>query len=156
MNNRYLFTAALIISLLHSAAAQNKKADSLQVVATLKTLLSACKYIDFTDVKVNDSGMFYKAAPYIIYRGDDKKRAWKDFANYKDEQEKLRVDDVCLKINRGLNQDSSYVIEKYFTETESEGTWHVLMISYIRKGVAKKTAYAFLKVNGRFGLGDID
>ena len=100
--------------------------------------------------------MFYKAAPYIIYRGDDKKRAWKDFANYKDAQEQLRVDEVCIKINRGLNQDSSYVIEKYFTETESEGTWHILMISYTRKGVPKKTAYAFLKVKGRFGLGDID
>ena len=156
MNVRHLIFTLLSFTLTSSASAQNKKADSLQVVATLKTLLAACKYVDFSDSKVKDSGMFYKAAPYIIYRGDDKKRVWKDFANYKDAQEKLRVDEVCIKINQGLNQDSSYVIEKYFTETESEGTWHVLMISYIKKGVTKKTAYAFLNVKDRFGLGDID
>ena len=63
---------------------------------------------------------------------------------------------MWIKINQGLNQDSSYVIEKYFTETESEGTWHLLMINYIKKGDAKKVAYAFLKINGRLGLGDID
>jgi hypothetical protein len=54
------------------------------------------------------------------------------------------------------NQDSAYKIIKYFTEKESEGTWHVLMVTYKRKGVDKTTAYAFLKVGNRFGLGDID
>jgi hypothetical protein len=30
------------------------------------------------------------------------------------------------------------------------------MVTYKRKGVDKTTAYAFLKVGNRFGLGDID
>ncbi len=33
-------------------------------------------------------GMYYKAAPYIVYRGDDKQRSWKDFANYNNADEK--------------------------------------------------------------------
>lgn len=33
-------------------------------------------------------GTFYKAARYIIYRGDDKNRNWKDFANYNKADEK--------------------------------------------------------------------
>ncbi|MBK9530546.1 MAG: hypothetical protein IPO42_01890 [Chitinophagaceae bacterium] len=59
-------------------------------------------------------------------------------------------------MNRTANQDSAYTITKYITETESEGTWHVLLVSYKKKGVEKTTAYAFLKIGKKFGLGDID
>lgn len=156
MNPRFLFAILLGTLLFYNASAQNRKADSLQVVVTLKALLSACKILDLDAQIIQDSGMFYKAAPFIIYRGDNNTRKWKDFCNYKELQEKVHVDEMCMKVTRGVYQDSTYSIEKYFTETESEGTWHVLMINYMRKGVAKKTAYAFLKVKGRFGLGDID
>ena len=100
--------------------------------------------------------MFYKAAPYIIYRGSDEKRAWKDFANYSIAEEKKGVDAVCIRINESVNRDSSYRIVKYVTEKESEGKWHILMMSYIKNGAEKKTAFAFLKIGNRFGLGDID
>ena len=156
MKLKYFFAAIITITISLPAIAQNKKADSLQTVTTLKTLLAICKNVDFADPKVRDSGTFYKAAPYIIYRGDDKQRAWKDFANYKNEVEKKGVDEVCYRINNTINQDSSYKIEKYMTEKESEGTWHILLITYKRKGVDKKSAFAFLKVKNRFGLGDID
>ncbi len=45
--------------------------------------------------------MFYKAAPYIIYRGSDKKRAWKDFANYSiGEEKKVWMRFVSVSTNR--------------------------------------------------------
>ncbi len=156
MNRKYLLGILIAVSFATQATAQNKKADSLKVVTTFKELLFICKNVYFADSKVQDSGTFYKAASYIIYRGDDKQRNWKDFANYKVYEEKLRVNDVCIKINETINRDSSYTIDKYFTETESEGTWHVLLVTYMKKDAAKKTAFAFLKVKGRFGLGDID
>ncbi|MGB4844210.1 MAG: hypothetical protein WBP16_07085 [Ferruginibacter sp.] len=163
MKIEHSLTAILLFAFVLSASAQKpskaqatNKTDSVQIVNTLKALLAACKNVDFTDSKAKDSGMFYKAAPYIIYRGADKKRAWKDFANYSNDTEKKGVDGICSRINSSINQDSSYTITKYFTETESEGTWHVLMITYKKKGVDKESAFAFLKVKGRFGLGDID
>jgi hypothetical protein len=149
-----LFISSFI--LLTFAKAQNNNADSTAVATTLKTLLTICKTVDFTDPKTSELGMFYKAAPYIIYRGDDKARSWKDFANYNNPVEKEGVDAVCIRINESVNRDSSFTIEKYVTKKESEGTWYVLMIKYTKKGVAKKAAFAFLKIGKRFGLGDID
>ena len=147
-----------MLMLLHSALkAQTPKADSAQVAKTLHELLLICRSVNFADPKVKQFGTFYKAAPYIVYRGDDKKRAWKVMSDYTNEYEKRGVDDVCERINRTANQDSSgYRITKYFTEKESEGTWHVLTVSYKKKGVEKTAAFAFLKIGNRFGLGDID
>jgi hypothetical protein len=138
------------------AKAQNTKADSAGAATTLKSLLSICKNVDFTDPKTTKLGTFYKAAPYIIYRGDDKKRAWKSFANYSNAEEKKEVDEVCIRINESVNRDSIYRIVKYVTHKESEGIWHVLMVSYKENGIEKNAAFAFLKIGKRFGLGDID
>lgn len=136
--------------------AQNYISDSVKTVETFQKILVLCKNVDFTDPQVQSKGTFYKVAPYIIYRGEDKKRAWKDFANYNDSLEKIGVDNVCYRINGSINQASSYTIEKYETENESEGNWHVLQITYIRKGVQKKASFGFLKIGNQLGLGDID
>ncbi len=137
--------------------AQTAKSDSVQVAKSLHELLLICRTVDFKDPQVTKLGTFYKAAPYIVYRGDDKSRAWKVMSNYTNEYEKKGVDDICERINRTVNQDSSgYKIIKYFTEKESEGIWHVLMVSYKKKGTEKTAAFAFLKIGNRFGLGDID
>ena len=157
MKFKYLHLLFMLM-LLHSALkAQTPKADSAQVAKTLHELLLICRSVNFADPKVKQLGTFYKAAPYIVYRGDDKARAWKVMSDYTKEYDKKGVDDVCERINRTANQDSlGYKIIKYFTEKESEGTWHVLMVSYKKKGVEKTAAFAFLKIGNRFGLGDID
>jgi len=154
LKNFILFVILSLVNL--SAGAQKSKIDSTSVANTLKALLSICKHVDFEDPKTSGMGIFYKAAPYIIYRGNDKKRAWKDFANYKNEIEKKGVDEICIRINETVNRDSTYKIMKYFTQKESEGIWHILMISYVKNNNEKKAAFAFLKIRNRFGLGDID
>lgn len=149
-----LFTS-LSISLA-AAQAQNSPVDSAAAAATLKNLFSICKTVDFKDPKTQELGTFYKAAPYIVYRGEDKKRAWKDFANYSKEDEKKGVDETCLRINETVNRDTAYTITRYFTEKESEGTWHILLVRYHKKGTMREAAFAFLKIGNKFGLGDID
>jgi hypothetical protein len=140
--------------------AQNGKpgtpADSIKIVKRLQELLFICRNVDFADPKTSELGLFYKAAPYMAYRGEDKARNWKDAANYKNPEEKKGVDDACFKINQTLNQDSAYKIERYMTQAESEGIWHVLLITYMKKGKEKKVVYAFIKVKDEFVLGDID
>jgi hypothetical protein len=147
----------LAINLVFTANAQTNKTDSLALAKTLHDLLKICRSVDWADPKTTQLGFFYKAAPYIIYRGNDKTRAWKVFADYSKAEDKKGVDGVCEKINQTANQDSSgYKIIKYFTEKESEGTWHILLVRYKKKAVEKTTAYAFLKIGNKFGLGDID
>lgn len=135
---------------------QSAVSDSAKVAETLKELAKICRTVDFADTNTYKLGTFYKAAKFIIYRGDDEKRAWKDFANYKNSEEKEGVDNVCLRINRTINQDTNFVITKFETYAEREGKWHILHIDYMKKGEIKKVAFAFLFVKGRYGLGDID
>jgi hypothetical protein len=145
-----------LLAFLSFTKAQNIQNDSAAVAASFKELLSICKNVDFGDPETKTLGMFYKAAPYVVYRGDDKKRAWKTSANYSNAEEKKGVDEVCIRINETVNRDKNYQIIKYLTEKESEGTWHVLMVSYKKNGVEKKAAFAFLKISNRYALGDID
>ncbi len=157
MKHKLVFIALFVVVFCKSSKAQTTKADSLQLAKTFHELLLICRRVDFADPKVSQLGIFYKAAPYVVYRGDDKKRAWKVMSDYTNAYEKKGVDDICERINRTANQDSSgYKIIKYFTEKESEGTWHVLMVTYKKKGVEKTAAYAFIKIGNKFGLGDID
>ncbi len=157
MKHKLLFITLFVSGFCIKSEAQTTKADSLQLAKTFHELLLICRTVDFTDNRVTKPGTFYKAAPYVVYRGDDKKRAWKVMSDYTNAYEKKGVDDICERINRTANQDSSgYKIIKYFTEKESEGTWHILMVTYKKKGVAKTAAYAFIKIGNKFGLGDID
>ncbi len=137
-----------------TVCAQNN--DSATLAKTFNELTELCKNVDFTDPKSFELGYFYKAAPYIVYRGEDAKRKWKTAADYSKSEDKTGVDAVCEKINQTVNQDKNYKIVQYFTEKESEGTWHVLMVTFIKKSVEKKAAFAFLNINGKFLLGDID
>lgn len=156
MKSRLLLLSLFVAGSVTVLQAQNNVADSALVARTLHELFRICRSVDFGDPNVSKLGAFYKAAPYIIYRGQDKQRAWKVFADYTKADEKKGVDEVCERINRTANQDSAYTIVKYLTEKESEGTWHVLRVAYKKKGVEKTIAYAFLKIGNRFGLGDID
>jgi hypothetical protein len=133
-----------------------RKADSALAVKTFQLLLAACKKADITSTREKATDGFFRAAPYIAYRGSDKKRAWKTFANYRKAEDKQAVDEVCTRINETVNRDSSYRIVKYLTQKESEGDWHVLMVQYNDSGVERGAIFAFLKIGKRLGLGDID
>ncbi len=157
MNLRSIVLLIASLIAVNTAKAQTKRPDSLALAKTLHEILRICRSVDFADPKVTELGRFYKAAPFIVYRGEDQSRKWKDIANYSLPEDKKGVDEVCERINRTANQDSlNYRIIKYHTETESEGTWHVLLVNYTRKGTQRTTAYAFLKIGNKFALGDVD
>ena len=139
-----------------SVSAQEPAVDSLNVANTLKELFTICRTVDFSDPKVIELGLFYKAAPYIMYHGTDSSRAWKSCANYKNVDERKEVDDICLRINGTVNRDRDFRITRYFTQKEEEGTWYLLLVAYDKKGVTKTAVFAFLKIGDRFALGDID
>jgi hypothetical protein len=154
--NMKFFTLLLISFALLPFTHAQRSADSTAAAKTLKALLTVCKKIDFANLETVNKSMLYKAGQYIVYRGDDKKRAWKTFTDYSKAEDKKRVEKVCMRINETITLNTHYRIVKYSTEKESEGTWHVLMVRYKKDGAEKETAFAFLKIGKRFGLGDID
>ncbi|HKI79101.1 MAG TPA: hypothetical protein VKA26_11220 [Ignavibacteriaceae bacterium] len=126
------------------------------VKSTFKQLAEICRSVDFSDPLTTELGAFYKAAPYIVYTGNDKSRKWKDTCNYKNVLERRMVNEACYRINETVNQSEDFKFGKFLTETESEGTWYAIEVIYNKKGKEKKNLFAFLKVHGRFVLGDID
>ena len=154
MKLRYVLFFILFISCLSNSYGQ--VSDSAEVVTTFKEILFLCRNVDFSDPKVTKSGTFYKVAPYIVYRGTNEKRAWKEPANYANEDEKKGVDEVCYRINSQVNQDTNYVVLDFNNGNEKEGKWYILTVSYVKKGQQKTSYFAFLRINGRYLLGDID
>jgi hypothetical protein len=142
MKAKVLVTVAFFLLLFSAIKAQTNAGDSIKLANTLKELFTICRSADFKDPKSFELGLFYKAAPYIVYKGEDKTRAWKDLANYKNEEERKEVDAICERINGTVNRDSNFKIVQYLT--------------YDKKGVTKKATFAFLRIGDRFALGDID
>lgn len=152
MKTRYILPIVLVLLFPAASMAQ----DSAKVVNTLREFLALCRTADLSDPKAAELGLFYKAAPYIIYRGDDDERRWKSAANYRDPKDKEQVDEICTKINHNVNLDTNYTVKRYTTDQESEGEWHLVEVHYMKNGSKRKAVFGFLKVNDKFLLGDID
>jgi hypothetical protein len=133
-----------------------KHPDAQVVKQTLEELFKICQDIDWKDPKVTELGPFYKADRYVVYRGPDRERRWKDFANYSDPEERKNVDGVCVRINETINRSGNYEFGKFIIEKESEGTWHVWEVFYTEGDKKKRVYFAFLKIGDRYGIGDID
>ena len=95
------------------------------------------------------------AAPFIVYRGDDPARRWKDVSNYAAEDEKKRVDDLFTEAWNHLVLGTPRFLT-FRSEKQSEGTWLVWEIAFGEGDGAKRAAYACLEVKGTIELGDID
>jgi hypothetical protein len=95
------------------------------------------------------------ASKYIVYRGRDTSRAWKDVYDYENEDERKSVIDVCNRIKNYLEEGGDYELTDFTEEEESEGVWYTWLVEFI-KGNHKKVYFSFLKVGKRYALGDID
>src|SRR5438477_10860755 len=104
------FIAMILLLAIPVVTTAQTAADSLKVVVTMKALLNICRSVNFSDPRTTSLGTFYKAAPYIVYRGNDKKRAWKELCNYNNAEDKKGVDETCTTINETDNRDNNYKI----------------------------------------------
>jgi len=120
------------------------QSKSEKVKDRLIELFDLCKEDKFSD-----------AASYIVYSGEDKSRSWKDIYTYNNETERKDVDMVCNRIKSLLTSGGDYEFVKFQTETESEGEWCIWELKF-STGKDKKVYFAFLKIKGKYCLGDID
>ena len=125
-----------------NAFAQNEEADEVK-----KTMLEMFELVEDDQV--------VPLARYIVYRGKNAERKWKDISNSWEEDEMMRVKLIKAMIK---NQFLPYKYEfvNFHSETESEGTWYVWEMKYNKDGEDKKMFFAFLKIKGKYALGDID
>ena len=152
MRNKCFFVFCCLFCLLLQVNAQ----DSSKVAQRLTELLSICRNVDFSDPKTSSLGLFYKAAPYIVYQGDDEARRWKSVTNYSKPDEKEQVDIICTRINQSINQDTAYRITRFVTNKECEGIWNLVYVSYKKDGRNRNITFAFLKIGKTYAIGDID
>ncbi len=94
-------------------------------------------------------------APYIVYRGKDSKRKWKDTYNSKSKEELEQVQNICYRIQE-LQKYDGYEFSKFITQEESEGKWYVWKLTFNTKETQKISYFAFLNINGGYAIGDID
>jgi hypothetical protein len=99
---------------------------------------------------------FTAASEFIIYRGADKTREWKDTYKISNATELDEVKRICKKIKALLDLSSGYEFKRMAIEKESEGEWFIQEVEFKSGGQNLITRFAFLNVNGNFILGDID
>ena len=128
-----------------SAVPLARKSNDAKVQDRIEDLFTACQEQDHAT-----------AAAAIVYRGDDQARRWKAVSNYADPDEKQHVDQVCQEIRNLLAGSITYEWGTYLVETESEGTWHVQAVQFVKNLHRQERHFAFLMIGEVFALGDID
>jgi len=131
-------TGALLLTACGEAGTPQERAES-----AFERLTEAC---------ANQQGDYSGAEGLVLYTGSDADRKYKDFASAEG-QERQMLNSACYQISSMMRGGDGYTVTGYETETESEGAWHVLEVSF---DSGESAQVAFLDVDGRMGLGDID
>lgn len=144
---RTLVALGMIVSLLSfsSDVAQADYDQSETVKERLLEVFDLCK-----------AGEHGKAAAYFVYRGPDKSREWKDVLKASNPQERKAVERYCERIKGYLDGSTGYDFGEFKVERESEGEWNVWEFILKHGDERKKVYFAFLKVKGKYAIGDID
>lgn len=117
----------------------------------------ACKDAVESLLKIAANGKNADAAAMLVYRGDDKDREWKSVCDYANEEDQLLVDKTMAKLQVIRSGLKTHDFTEFLTEKEREGVWHVWVTDMrYEDGSEDVKAFAFLKINGSFALGDID
>ncbi len=139
----------LIFSLLSmvNAVSQTKEAqaEGAAVKKDLMKLFKSCK-----------AGRYAEAAGHIVYRGPDAKRKWMDIYDYSQPTERTEVEGVCGNIKELVKESDAYEFSRFFEEPESEGRWLVWEMKFKKGAKQGAVLFAFLKIKGRYAVGDID
>ena len=98
-----------------------------------------------------------RAADFVVYRGRDEARRWKDVCDPTKPDERRDVAGICQRIVHLTRQATRHEYLRFYREPESEGEWNVWQLHFFVEGrPPKKASFAFLLVKGRWAIGDID
>ncbi len=89
----------------------------------------------------------------IVYDGDDKKRAWKKALDATIKEDAFIAEDWKAEIDEVFVDCADITFSEVKKEKESEGIWYIIHVTCKGK---PPVGFAFLKINGKYLLGDID
>lgn len=89
----------------------------------------------------------------IVYDGEDKKRAWKRSLDATIKADAFIAEDWKTEIDEVFKDCTDISFSEVKKEKESEGIWYILHVTCKEK---PPVGFAFLKINGKYLLGDID
>lgn len=140
--------ALLLLPLLLLATAStdgNDAAKARAVKKQLQALFAACRAENHA-----------RAAKYIVYRGPYKDREWKESYDYSDGEEKERVRYICEGIGAHLALDANPQFVKFTQQREGNQEWGAWEVVFEGESQRERVLFAFIKVKGKYLLGDID
>jgi hypothetical protein len=88
-----------------------------------------------------------------VYRGEDSKRKWKDVNDPANPDELKYVKGVIEQFKKAMNGCNYREFDNIKQDKQGEGLWHIYTYAC---GASKKIHLAFLKIKGKYALGDID
>lgn len=142
--------ALKILTLIFLSAGLIFSIDKAQLIAAVKNLQTACSQPDFSKAP----HIYAKAAELIVYLGSDPGRRYKYPADYFKAEDQQGVDQICSRINRKIGEIHTYgAIE---AQTKRGQSWHAIKFTHTKKGKERENLFAFVEINGKLYLGDID
>ncbi|MEM6286329.1 MAG: hypothetical protein AAF845_04150 [Bacteroidota bacterium] len=103
-------------------------------------------------IQAND---YEAAAPHLVYRGDGPDR-WQRALDPTNADDLVAARRAVRQLASAIGTYDAYTVPSYFSDTESEGTWHVLQVEFEATEETKTTLFAFLLIDDVFVLGDVD
>jgi hypothetical protein len=88
-----------------------------------------------------------------VYRGEDVNRKWKDVYNPANPEELKAAKEMLEKMKKALGGCFNKEFDVFQQKSQSEGGWYLYTYAC---GASKRIKLAFLKINGKYALGDID
>lgn len=131
--------------------------DSIQVAEKLTELMKVCQKIDFADPNIMKLGVYYKAAPFFVYKGADEKRNLKAVIDYSKKEEKAYVDQHCKALNALLSHNNECVFGAFLIEEKMDGKTYSIELHYRNsqyEGFELKK-FSFINVGGNMYLVNI-
>lgn len=104
-------------------------------------------------VKAGDKKLMHT---YFVYRGEDEGRKWNDFYNPGNREEKTMLEKEWARLEMMFTGTTGYKVKKFYTESESEGVWNILVVTFEGTGSDEESTFAMLKIKDAYAIGDID
>lgn len=92
-------------------------------------------------------------AENTVYRGEDAKRKWKDVYDPTKPEEYRAAKQILVELKEALAGCNYKEFAVFQQKEKSEGVWYVYTYAC---GGSKRIMLAFLKIKGKYALGDID